>query len=310
MGGNVKRIIFVMMAMLIFIPHTAAYAAKVEGLYPKLMVEDYIIEDSGLAPGEEATITVVIRNTNSIRSARNIRLSIEDNADEILPVKTASAICPYIGTENAYEWQVSIRAAQTAKDAPHILTVKMEYEDRRGNILSAQDTVIVDVVQPVRMEYTEPGLPPRVTQGDAFSFSMTLMNMGKSDIYNALLTFDINGISNGGSVLVGTLLPGEAKEGKANFRVSKEIIGEAEGRIMISYEDSRGKLYETIIPVSTVIEEKIVEIYSGEEEITENDFPWKTLAAGFGALAFVLLCLTVIFASKEKRLRKEYEQKL
>ena len=307
---KMKKFLLTMMAILIFIPHTAAYAAKVEGLYPKLMVEDYIIEGSSLVPGGETTLKVIIKNTNSIRSARNIRLSIEDEAKDILPVKTASAICPYIGTEDTYEWQVGIRAAQTAKDAPHMLTVKMEYEDRRGNILSAQDTVIVDVVQPVRMEYTEPVFPPRVTQGDTFSFSMTLMNMGKSDIYNALLTFDIEGIANGGSVLVGTLLPGESKEGKANFRVSKEIIGEAEGRIILSYEDSRGKLYEDVMPTSTVIEEKMVEIYSGEEDVAENDFSWETLAMSLSALSLVLLCLTVLFITKERKLRKEYELKL
>jgi hypothetical protein len=308
-----KRILSIMAALIILMPTATAHAASVEGLYPKLIVEDYILDKPSLTPGEEAALTIVIRNTNSIRSARNIRLSFEDAAHEILPVKTASAVCPYIGTGDVFEWRVDFYAVETAKDAPHILTVKMEYEDKRGNVLSAEDTIIVDVVQPVRMEYTEPELPPRATQGDTFSFSMTLMNMGKGDIYNALLSFDVEGIASGGSVLVGTIAQGESKEGKTNFRVGTEMTGEAAGCVTLSYEDSRGKYYETVIPVSTVVAEKAVKIYNnaGEESAAgEDGFPWKTLAIGFGGLSLILVCSAIIISAKARKIRREYEMKL
>ena len=303
-------IIIVILTTIVLVPVTS-YAAT-EGSYPKLIVDDYTAQGDALKPGDTTSITINIYNTNSVRSVRNLRLSFKDSTGDILPVKTSSHICPYIGVNKIYQWEIEVVVVETAKDAPHTINITMEYEDKRGNQLTAEDIIIIDVVQPVRAEYTEPKFPARVTQGATFPFSMTLMNMGKGDIYNALLTFDVEGIASGGSVLIGTLTQGESKEGKINFRVGTEITGEISGQISLSYEDSRGKYYETIIPVSTIIEGKVVEIYSGEEEesVVENDFPWKTLAICLGGLSIILLSFAIIIFLKGRRIRKEYEMKL
>ena len=302
--------ILVILVTIVLIPVTG-YAAT-EGVYPKLIVNDYTVQGDALTPGDTTSITINIHNTNRARSVRNLRLSFEDTTGDILPVKTSSHLCSYIGVNKIYQWEIEVFAVENAKDAPHTINIAMEYEDKRGNQLTAEDTIIIDVVQPVRMEYTEPEFPTRVTQGDTFSFPMTLMNMGKGDIYNALLTFDIEGIASGGSVLVGTLPQGESKEGKTNFRVDKEIEGKISGQILLSYEDSRGRYYETIFPVSTIIEPKVVEIYSSEEEesVNENSYPWKTIAICLGVLSLILLCLAIIMFAKGRKIRKEYEMKL
>jgi hypothetical protein len=306
-----KKLLYVFVACLLILPSTAAQAAATDGKYPKLMVEDYALEQTSLLPGEETTVTISIRNTNSAKSARNIRLSFKDDAGEILPVKTVSGIIPYLGAGDAVEWQIDLFALETAKDAPHTLNIRMEYEDKQGNSLTAEDMILIDVVQPVRLEYTEPDMPARVTQGDTFSLSMTLMNMGKGAVYNALLTYDIEGLATGGSVLAGTLEPGISKEAATNLRVNSDAIGDVSGTIQLSYEDSRGKYYETVLPVSTVIEEKVRATYENDETSgNANEGSWKALAICFGCLSILLLFVSLAATAKVRKIRKEYELKL
>ncbi len=306
-----KKLICLLVACFILVQSSTAYAASSDGKYPKLVVDDYVLEKTSLLPGEETTISISIRNTSSAKSARNIRVSFKDEAGEILPAKTASSIIPYIGPDSTIEWQIDVFVTETAKDAPHIVNIKMEYEDKQGNQLTAEDTITIDVVQLVRMEYTEPDMPAKVTQGDTFSLSLTLMNMGKGDIYNALLTYNIEGLSNGGSVLVGTISPGASKEGTTNLRVNSDAIGDVSGDITLSYEDSRGKYYETVLPVSTVIEEKAISTYESDElGGSENDGSWKILAIGFGCLSVLLLFVSLSAIAKGRKIRKEYELKL
>ena len=120
----------------------------------------------------------------------------------------------------------------------------MEYEDSHGNTVSAADQIIIQVRQPVRLEYTEPTLPPRVTQGDTPTLTITLMNLGKSTIYNALLKFELPGLSSGGSVLVGTIAPGTSAEGRQPCKKDGE---QSAGRLF-NYEDEYGESYEKKIP--------------------------------------------------------------
>lgn len=312
MLNAIKKIIFLILVTMIMLS-SAMVSAGSNGTCPKLIIDDYTIEGQQLTPGNSSTITIMIYNTNNTKSVRNVRLSFLDSADEIIPVKTASEFCPYIGIEEFYTWEIEVYALEIAKDSPHTLSITMEYEDSRGRQLKEEDVIIVDVVQPVRMNYTEPKLPPKVTEGDTFSFSMKLMNMGKTDIYNALLTFDIENITNGSSVFVGTIKEGESKEAKTNFRVDTQVTGDAGGTIVLSYEDSRGRLYEKELPVSTFIQEKVVINQPNEindDNITENVLVWKITTFVCGGLTIVLLFITIIITVKSRRIKKEYEMKL
>ncbi|MCG8481724.1 MAG: hypothetical protein MJA31_00300, partial [Clostridia bacterium] len=123
-----KKVILALMAVFLMFPITASYAAT-DGSFPKLIVEDYAVDSAKLTPGDTAKITVYIRNTHSSRSVRNIRLSFDDSTNEILPVKTASTIFAYTSPGDVFEWEIEVFASETAKDAPHTLNIKMEYED-------------------------------------------------------------------------------------------------------------------------------------------------------------------------------------
>jgi hypothetical protein len=185
----------------------------------------------------------------------------------------------------------------------------MEYEDSGGQAISASDRIILPVRQPVRLEYEEPALPPRVTQGDTVPFSMNLMNLGKSAIYNALLKFEIPGLASGGSVLVGTIPPGQSQTGTTNFRVDAEGQGPVAGKLVLSYEDEYGEFYEKEIALSTTIEQKIAPAEPAGDDTPASSRRWLINAVA-GAAVLALAAFFLMRWLKEKKAREEDEMRL
>lgn len=97
------------------------------------------------------------------------------------------------------------------------------------------------------------------------------MNTEKSTIYNCMVDFDIENMTSGGSVYVGNIEPAQSSSCSANLLVDTKALGEAKGKIIVTYEDSYGKEYNKKINVSTVIEEKVeVVLNEGEENEKSN----------------------------------------
>jgi len=148
-------------------------------------VTAYKLERGYLAAGESTALSVTVRNTSSTQQVKNIKLSFTAESGEIWPEGTGATYCSRIGAGGSYTWTFAVAVLPTAQSRPHPATITMEYEDTRGQAYSASDRIVLQVRQPVRLEYEEPSLPPRVTQGDTVPFTMTLMNLGKSTVYNA-----------------------------------------------------------------------------------------------------------------------------
>jgi hypothetical protein len=281
---------------------------------PKLIVESYTLSQRPLEAGDRATLTLMVRNTSASQTVKNIKLSFEDASGDILPVKTGSAYMDKIKKEESTTCSFDIRVALNAAAKAHLVTVKMEYENTSADSFTAADTVVLDIVQPLRLEYEQPVLPVRVTEGDSVPFSMNIMNLGKGTVYNVLLTFAIPGLNNGGSVLVGNLPPGEAREANTNFLVSDRDgeYGDTRGTLLLSYEDETGEGFEKKIDLKTTIEKKVVVAAAqpSKTEEKENFFlsKWAWVLGGV-AVAWVI-GLLIAKQVKERKRRQLDEQRL
>lgn len=278
---------------------------------PRLMVAAYKLERGYLAAGESATLAVTVRNNSSTQQVKNIKLSFTAESGEIWPEGTGATYCSRIGAGGSYTWTFAVAALPTAQSRPHPVTITMEYEDSRGQAYSASDRIVLHLRQPVRLEYEEPSLPPRVTQGDTVPFTMMLMNLGKSTVYNALLKFEIPGLAGGGSVLVGTIPPGESLAGTTNFRVDADALGEVTGTLTLFYEDDYGERYEKEIPLATTIEKRVAAPPppSGKDKDGNSRLPGWLAWAG-GAVLLAAAAFIAIRWYKQKKAMEEDEMRL
>lgn len=281
---------------------------------PKLIVEGYECSPEPLEAGAQALLSVAIKNTSTSQTAKNIKLSFKDEEGDILPASTGSAYIERIKKGASVVCEFDIRVTESASARTHMLTVTMEYENSNATAYVSSDTIVLDVEQPIRLEYEQPTLPTKVTEGDNVSFSMNVMNLGKSTVYNVLLTFKIPGLNNGGSVLVGNLQSGEAKKATTNLLVSSKDgeYGDTSGTILLSYENEASELFEREIAVQTRIEKKIAIAPADikkSEGTDEGALPWWAWGAA-GAVIIGAAGLLVIKMTKSKRQRENDERSL
>lgn len=275
---------------------------------PKLIVESYECSEETLEAGTQAVLTVTVKNTSASQTVKNLKVSFQDESGEILPAETGSVYVDRIKKRETASCGFDIRVAEYAGARAHVLTVTMEYENSKAAAFSSSDTIVLDVTQPIRLEYEQPSLPAKVTEGDNVLFSMNVMNLGKSTVDNVLLKFEIPGLNNGGSVLAGNIQPGEAKEAKTNLLVSSldGEYGDTSGTILLSYENETGELFEREIAVKTRIEKKIIPVSNDTQETEKKDespLPWWIWAVA----GVILLGLAGLAAGKVLRSRRQRE---
>lgn len=276
---------------------------------PRLMVTDYKIENGFLTPDGSASLKITIKNTNPKRAVSNIKLSLADESGEIKPDSMGTKYVSAIAAGGEYVWTVKLTAANTAAANEHKLNLSMEYEDENHSPYSASDTLLVQVRQTASLDYSGAQLPVKVVQGNVTTVTLTLMNTGKSTLYNCMFEFNVEGLNGGGSTFVGTINAGESGTGNANLRVSEEILGKVSGTLTISYEDDYGEKYTQTVDVQTVIEEKAVLADNiNQEEEKQNNLWWLFLLIGLavgGGLGF-----GIPYAINSSKQRKEDEKRL
>ena len=274
---------------------------------PRVEVTAFDVQGDYLNAGEDGEILLGLRNTSDFRTMNNIAVKLADATGDVLPLGVDTVQVGRLLAGESTECIIPVTVAQKAAAQLHAVEVEIQYTYGSVKAVSSSAKYTVDVRQPVHLAYTEAMLPVRVTQGDVPSFSITLMNMGKSIISNALLTFHVPGLSNGGSVLAGNIAPGESKAASTNFRVDSGTLGEVSGTLTISYEDAYGETHTIDLPLKTVIEEKVVQVYGVQEEKkTEKQPLWipYTVCAMLGILLILqrILLLRKIRTLEERHL--------
>lgn len=281
---------------------------------PKLMVDSYYVHPDPLEPGKEGVIRITIRNTSASEQVSNIKLNFEAQEAQILPKGVSSSYFKRLKKGGELTWELPVYVIEAAASKPHTAVISMEYEYGAAIPASGSDTIIMNVRQPIRLEYEAPAFPSRVTEGDNVAFSMNLMNMGKGMIYNVLATFEMPGMNNGGSVFVGELAPGEAKDCATNLQVTSVDgeFGQFEGRLLIRYENEFGEQQQKEIALSTQIQKKqaapaLTQAPEDNGEGQNRAFPWWIAVAGVAAAAAA--AYAVVWVKKQK-IRRYDEQRL
>ncbi len=273
---------------------------RMNGEEPRLSIENLSIGGKYLPAGEETLIAFDLKNESATRSVRDITVAFSENTNSVIPKTSDTIFAGDLIAGEQVHIEIPVRIALKAASAPHTLTFTVNAAYGNGQTLTRTERFTADIRQNMRLEHSQAELPSRVVQGDVSSFSMDLMNMGRSEIRNALLTFHVPGLSSGASVLAGNIEPGATKTATANFRVDALApLGITEGSVTLTWEDAYGESYEKTLPLSTTIEEKKPFVIEEKKE-AENPYlkysPW-------GVLALSWIIFLPILASKKKKIR-------
>ncbi len=281
----------------------------------KVLITNYSITPNPVMAGEEFTLTVTFQNTNENQSLNNVKVTAKGETTDIIPVEDSSFYFKKVAKKDSFDVTLKMKVRQDAKPVPQKLLFKVEYENSKAVAFSADEEIVVQLKQPIRIEYDPPKIPKEVNAGDTISVSMNVLNMGKSTLYNVRVELAADGIIPDSSAFIGNMESGTSKKGDIYAFIgtkdmtsedkNAEKYGQTSGNITISYEDEYGESYTEEVPFNTMINPPVIEVQEEEEEEkpqTQSQWWISVIIAGGIIVAIVLIMRHI----KKKKL-KEYE---
>jgi hypothetical protein len=252
---------------------------------PKLIISSYGIEPEKIYAGNSFTLDMNFTNTSE-SPIQNLTIVIT-NADEenayVVPAKNGSntiyvrSLGPGATMQKTLELQV--RPDTPAK--PNMLLISMEYEDEDFAAHTAHANITVPINQEIRLMVDEPRFDmPFLELGMTAYPSFSVINMGKSSVYNVMITVEGPGLSLEDRAYAGTLQAGQ--QYNADIGVIANEPGQIDGAIVVSFEDEYGDKLEERRLFNLTVEEPVFPEFSGEGDFGEAGMFDPDLSGGPG----------------------------
>ncbi|MCL1974960.1 MAG: hypothetical protein FWG61_02200 [Firmicutes bacterium] len=214
---------------------------------PKLIVSSYSIEPNKIYAGANFTLDMQFTNTSE-QPIQNLTITIT-NADEenayVVPAKNGSntVYVRNMGAGSSIQTTLELQVRPDTPAKPNMLSVVMEYEDEKYKAYTASANITVPINQEIRLVLDEPRFDmPFVEQGLTVYPYFSIINMGKSSIYNVMVTVEGPGLSIEERTYLGTMQAGQ--QNNVDIGIIANEAGQIEGAIVVAFEDEYGDKLE------------------------------------------------------------------
>ncbi len=259
---------------------------------PKIMLVNYEVTPSPIEAGDAFHLRASLTNTDESQSLNNVMITIAGETTDLLPTgaETGNFYFKKIGGGETVSVEMDMVASANIEPQPQKLAVKIEYEGAEASTtaFSAAESIVIPVLQPIRLEYDEPKIPESLNAGDTVSVSMNVMNLGLGTVHNVRMSLIAPGLEPDKTAFLGNIESGASKKGDLYVFVGTLDMG---GVPDVSFEEeATGSTDETVISEDgaggmgeTIITEDGVGIV-GEAIITQAGAGGETVELGDAAL--------------------------
>ncbi len=240
---------------------------------PKIMIKNYDFGGESVMAGEEFDITLSLYNTNADEMVKNIKVSISSDDGVFSPVDSSSSFfVEKIGRQETVDYVLRLKTKRDAQVKAYNLNLKMEYEDGKGNAYDSQkkpfqeeESIGINVSQPIRLEVSDPMVPFDATVGRPTDIEVEFYNMGRAPMANMFVKLEGDFPTQNASYFVGNFESGNSNYFAGTVIPAQE--GELQGEIVFTFEDALGNPSEVRKPFSMFISAG-----SGGESFPGEDF--------------------------------------
>ena len=256
---------------------------------PPVHIESYSLTVDGepvsqLFAGDEAVLSMTIRNNDQNVNARKVRIGASIDTKVLLFTmgETDTKYVDVIESGKSADISYKITVANEAAEGPTNFSVTLNYENWEVTQASASQTLPLIVKQPVRVEVGEPTIyDSDAKPEEPIAMSLNIVNKGRSKIYNVSIDVEGKGLSMYEDYYGGDVLP--AAKLNPDILVSSTTAGKCSGNLLVHYEDSEGEAYTETVPVSFTVAEKVVQQQPEQNDQIQSEpieQPKKTVSTG------------------------------
>ncbi len=228
---------------------------------PKLVVDSYSFSEEKIYAGETFDLTFTVRNTSTEEDTKSILVTMTNNAEtgKLTPAEGSNTLyIDKLAKGESKTLSMSLATAPDTEAKAYEIKLDFEYEGtktRPETMANGQSSaaIPVTVMQKIRLKIDDPTVDGEAMEGESVPVYFSLYNMGRSPIYNCMITVEGDGLSLEDSFFQGTVAAGNSM--RADLSIITATPGQIDGEIVISYEDSLEEKMEERLPLSLYVTE-------------------------------------------------------
>ena len=302
---------------------------------PKIMISYYQLNPQIAQAGKNFDLSFGLYNTNSKNAIYNLKATIEQNlgaqpqnsGENNAMVSDGSVFSP-VNQSNSfyvaalYPWNtankhITMNVLPNAVAGNYVINLSIEYEDADGNQYKTTEAIGIPVVQRAGVTMSELK-SDELMVGNPTEMSVNIYNTGKDN----LNTFMCDVIGKGIKIENDKKFIGNFNTGTQetfSFTATPTRTGEIEGQIMVSYEDSTGKVHTQTKDFKKEVMEGMPEDMTGDMngEMTgemgaedPNMGGGSVLTSPFVWVGLIVILILAAILYKKKKSKKEDEELL
>lgn len=302
---------------------------------PKIMISYYQLNPQIAQAGKNFDLSFGLYNTNSKNAIYNLKATIEQNlgaqpqnsGENNAMVSDGSVFSP-VNQSNSfyvsalYPWNtankhITMNVLPNAVAGNYVINLSIEYEDADGNQYKTTEAIGIPVVQRAGVTMSELK-SDELMVGNPTEMSVNIYNTGKDN----LNTFMCDVIGKGIKIENDKKFIGNFNTGTQetfSFTATPTRTGEIEGQIMVSYEDSTGKVHTQTKDFKKEVMEGMPEDMTGDMngEMTgemgaedPNMGGGSVLTSPFVWVGLIVILILAAILYKKKKAKKEDEELL
>lgn len=274
---------------------------------PKLVVDGYEFSSEKIYAGDEFTLSFTVRNTSSEEDTESILITMTNNAEtgKLTPANGSNTVyIDKLAKGESKTVSMDIATAPDTEAKAYELNLAFDYEGsktRPATMAKGESSaaIPVTIMQKIRLKFEDPTVDGEPLEGESVPIYFSMYNMGRSPIYNCMITVEGDGLSMEESFFQGTVTAGSTM--RADFSIITATAGQIEGEIVITYEDSLEEQMEERLPLSLYVTEAYDPSMddfgdAGYYEPTVGDYDDPSASSGIPTWLIIVLCAVVAAA--------------
>ena len=319
--GNVNSVVYCTLSCK---PEENAQQDTTEVFAPNIIINEYDFGGEFVVAGTKFPLTITFENTSGEAVIENLKITINGASSSIdggIAFSAANSANSFffekIDTKATDSVTLEMLAKADATPNSYPIDISFSYEytvnGKRYQAPTVRETINIPLQQEDRLVVNEPYYPNYVVfVGESCYVSASLVNMGKSGVYNVTASLRGEGFDmQESSYYIGNIESGREEYYDAEF--FPNIAGDINIELVVTYEDANGNQKEKVIPFTVSAQEMYVEddmmweepIYDDgmmmEGPVEESSLPsWIWYAVGGGAGLVILIVIIVVVKKKRE----------
>lgn len=256
------------------------------------------------------TLSTVSTNTSEYADLENVSVRVELPSGITMYSGNSQVLIGKVKSKGTIRHDFSLVVTGVDNGVTN-LPVKIIYEfeayvkgERKTYV--TEQTVAINIEQETKFEISKLDYMESITQGEESIISVYLINKGKTTVNNVTVEIECDMVNGPQTVFAGNIMPGT--EGLAEVYFTVNEMGTAAGKIIVTYEDTKGKQYAMEKEFSM----EVMEAYYPVLDEPAIDMPMEEPKAGIPAFVWILAAVVIAGAAaviviKKRKAKKSAE---